>query len=320
MMTAETEETAEKVVPVPSIFQQTQWNCGYFEIPAEFGVRYFNPSVAEWNGRTWLATRRAIHDPPPLGTNSLVVWNLDGTLVKNRFPLRFHLTFHQEHYEDPRLSILSNELYVSCTNFKISNYKAHQILARISNVTREFCPVMHPLYGRNGASMDGNRGNEKNWAWFETEQGWHFVYEPWPHHVVRTNFGEAAASYVQEDHHSCPWGWGKMRGGSPPVLVDGQYWSFFHSSVEGLPKPQPRRRYYMGAYCFESKPPFRIHSMTIDPLLVGSEKDGGTLPVVFPGGAVYRDGEWFVVLGVNDVRSAWLYLPHDELKQRMIEL
>jgi predicted GH43/DUF377 family glycosyl hydrolase len=60
--------------------------------------------------------------------------------------------------------------------------------------------------------------------------------------------------------------------------------------------------------------------MTIDPLLVGSEKDGGTLPVVFPGGAVFNDGKWLVVLGVNDARSAYIYIPHEDLIARMVDL
>lgn len=304
---------------IPSIFEQTTWPCGYFEIPPERDVRWFNPSIAQWNGRTWLAVRRAYSYPPPLGINSIVLWDMDGVRLKGRNAISFWHTHAQEHYEDPRLVVLDGQLYVSCTNFKIANYKAHQILAKISNITGQYCPTAHILYGRNGLSMDGNSGNEKNWTWFPHADGWHFVYEPWPHHVVRTNQGEAAASYVQEVAHKCPWDWGIMRGGSPPVLIDGLYYSFFHSSVHGK-APEPRRRYYMGCYTFEAHPPFHIRSMTLEPLLVGSERDGGTLPVVFPGGAIYQDGKWLVVLGVNDHKSAWIEIPHAEMKERLLNL
>jgi predicted GH43/DUF377 family glycosyl hydrolase len=300
-----------------SWLQQTQWKAGYFEFPYEREVRFFNPSIAEYQGNTWLATRRAFNNPAPFGINSIVLWRMDGTNPVQRHPVNIWFTMEQEQVEDPRLSVLGGHLFCSCCNFKVQGYQAHQVLIHLSGQDPYHAEVCHPLYGFNGDSMKNNTGNEKNWVWFDhSKDGWHFVYMPWPHHVVRTNQAEPCASYVHKDE-PCPWQFGQMRGGTPPVLHDGQYWSFFHSST---PWQGKRRRYHMGCYTFEPNPPFRITSMTIDPLLTGSFTDGGTLPCIFPGGAILKQDKWLVVMGINDYRSAWIEIPHQELTERMLEL
>jgi predicted GH43/DUF377 family glycosyl hydrolase len=72
----------------------------------------------------------------------------------------------------------------------------------------------------------------------------------------------------------------------------------------------------MGVYAFEARPPFRITRFAADPLLIGSEHDpvvGWSSLVVFPGGALYRDGKWLIVFGVNDCTSGWVEIPHNDL-------
>src|SRR6266404_557243 len=104
-----------------------------------------------------------------------------------------------------------------------------------------------------------------------------------------------------------------IRGGSPPVMAEGEYWTFFHSSMPWVPG---KRRYFMGAYAFEPHAPFRVTKITGGPLLVGNYRDPwkeGVPLVVFPGGAIYHDGKWFVTLGLNDLKCAWIEIPHDAL-------
>lgn len=79
----------------------------------------------------------------------------------------------------------------------------------------------------------------------------------------------------------------------------------------------------MGAYAFESKPPFRITKITLEPLLSGSRYDGGMPdkpPCVFCGAAIYRDNRWLVTFGVNDIKCGYAYIPHKELLERMVDL
>ncbi len=110
------------------------------------------------------------------------------------------------------------------------------------------------------------------------------------------------------------------------MLMGKRYWSFFHSSTERTSPEEPRRRYYMGAYSFEQDPPFKIGAISKTPLLVGSELDGGSsdmgipLPVIFPGGAIWKNGRWTVVFGVNDERCAWIEIPHADLLANMRDI
>jgi predicted GH43/DUF377 family glycosyl hydrolase len=114
------------------------------------------------------------------------------------------------------------------------------------------------------------------------------------------------------------WPWGQPRGGTPPVLVDGEYWSFFHSCIDD---PYHTRRYFMGAYAFSAMPPFRITRMSRTPIMAGSNKDrwgNGKPLVVFPCGALLRNGIWMVTLGVNDLNCAWVEIPHESLLEQTV--
>jgi predicted GH43/DUF377 family glycosyl hydrolase len=85
-----------------------------------------------------------------------------------------------------------------------------------------------------------------------------------------------------------------------------------------------KRRYYMGAYAFEAQPPFRVTRVTPEPILVGSIDDPwweGKPLVVFPCAALLSHGLnpdyfiWTVSLGVNDLASARIEIPHFRLLQ-----
>jgi hypothetical protein len=162
-----------------------------------------------------------------------------------------------------------------------------------------------------------NRGSEKNWLWFMHGGELHMIYETAPvHEIVRFtgNLGVVRA-YKTKEHEGIFGKWGQPRGGTPPVLVNGEYWSFFHSSI---PWKNEKRRYFMGAYAFEANPPFRVTRMTVKPLLAGSQNDPweeGQPLVVFPCGAIHRNGLWFVSMGINDMASAWIEIPHDDLRR-----
>jgi predicted GH43/DUF377 family glycosyl hydrolase len=115
---------------------------------------------------------------------------------------------------------------------------------------------------------------------------------------------------------SLNWDYGIIRGGTPPVMTDNgdEYLTFFHSR---LPDEKHRWRYYMGAYAFESQPPFRITRITTEPLLAGSSADVWSKDkplVVFPCGSRLKDGKWLVTMGVNDLASAWIEIPHADLE------
>jgi hypothetical protein len=179
----------------------------------------------------------------------------------------------------------------------------------------------------NESDASGKRINQKNWLWFDHDGFLHLIYMTDPHEVVRWNPDMTVNQVFKDEFPSEHWNdFGHARGGTPPVLIDGEYWLFFHSSTDWKEwnKQHPgdvKRRYHMGAYAFEARPPFRVTRVVDEPLLTGSQMDPwatGLPLVVFPGGAILRDGKWFVVMGVNDCACAWIEIPHNELMGRMI--
>ena len=74
----------------------------------------------------------------------------------------------------------------------------------------------------------------------------------------------------------------------------------------------------MGWYSFEPEPPFKVVSVSKEPILSGNYIDNGNpyirSLVVFPGGAYLEDDTWTVVYGVNDYSSGWIKIPHKDLK------
>jgi predicted GH43/DUF377 family glycosyl hydrolase len=165
------------------------------------------------------------------------------------------------------------------------------------------------------------KGFEKNWLPFFVNNSLHFVYQGSPHIVFRcdSEFNAVDQYYWEWEHKH--WIWGEIRGGTPPVMgPDGLLWTAFHSSQ---PWRNGKRRYYAGWYAFEPTPPFRVVSVSRQPFLVGSTKDGcpvGKLPCVFPAGCIYREGEFIVSMGVNDLKTAIARIPFDWVKGSVQEI
>jgi hypothetical protein len=110
---------------------------------------------------------------------------------------------------------------------------------------------------------------------------------------------------------------GDLRGGTAPVKVGDYYFTFPHSS---LPWKGRYRRYYAGCIAFDATPPFQPRLVTPEPILRGSQNDPWEQKkpvVIFPCGAIYRDGKWLISAGVNDLKSAWIEIDHESLLARM---
>lgn len=311
----------------PSILDQTRWPVSFVNYgrAMEIGTnpRFFNAGLVEHGGSLWLVSRKAEDvQGSHHGMNSLWAFRLGGDM-RPIAGLKIPLCgpYRNQHFEDPRITKWQGRLWLSFCTFVVNPdytwHGAHQGTAMLMddwNVSS-----MHdPLYGANGGSVLQNTGNEKNWLWFEHESELMCVYMTHPHTVLRWTFGPTVAeSFSTEANHFDRWKHGHARGGTPPVRVGDEYWSFFHSSLDGQAF-NGKRRYYMGAYAFEAKPPFSVTRVSLKPLLIASEKDPfhPTLPaVVFPSGAVLRDGEWTVSMGVNDCATAIIRIPHGDIEK-----
>jgi predicted GH43/DUF377 family glycosyl hydrolase len=311
---------------IPSVTKQTPWRCEIFDFgkAEKPGINYFNPGLVHRPDGLWLVVRRS-KDWPRLtfGLNDLMAFKLEGDHIPVMgVKIRVPPMLNGEHYEDPRAVFHNGSTWVSCCNFVVYQKTpqhqtwtgAHQLLLQC-NEHWNTVKRIDPIYGKNGGSPGTQLGDEKNWVWFFPNDRPHLIYMTQPHTVVPMGpFLDSKQAYVTNEINPL-WTSGMPRGGTPPILVDGEYWSFFHSSTPWIGK---KRRYHMGVYAFQSQPPYRITRMSSMPLLSGSKQDKwfeGKPLVVFPNGAVIKDGLWTVVFGVNDLQCGWIDIPHADLLQ-----
>lgn len=309
----------------PSILDQTDWEAGIFS----FGkgehpqCDYFNCGLVERPDGLWLMARRSVWKTRLIfGMNDIVAFKLGGErglVPQIGYRVKFVNTNANEQYEDPRAIHYAGKTYLGCCNFVWYRTKkwtgAHQIFV-VCDDKWDVKQRYDPVYGKNKSGLGLNTGHEKNWLWFFHDDKLNLIYGAHPHTVVE--FDNRLQMVVERrTQNTLPWNFGEIRGGTPPMRVGGEYFTFFHSS---LPWTQRYRRYYMGAYAFEAKPPFAITRITQQPLLTGSQNDYwvDTKPlVVFPCGAVLRSQNWLVTMGVNDLKCGWIEIPHRDLTQKM---
>ena len=310
----------------PSITSQTPYLCDYFyfnrsTLPPKIGTDYFNCGFVTRKDGDWLMVRRSrAVNGLPFGMNDIVAFKLlDGTIPTDAHPLAIRAFYGNEHFEDPRAIYHEGKTYVSCCNFIWAprNSGAHQIMCEFDD-NWQLVKRYDPVYGGNGAHCFANKRQEKNWLWVCISDKPHLVYSANPHTVVEFDWDfKSKRQYIIQSNMK--WTWGEMRGGTPPLKVGDEFFTFFHSSVEW--HSGGGRRYYMGCYGFESKPPFKPTRYTSEPLLIGSREDvwsNGKPSVVFPSGSTLRHGEWFVTLGVNDLACAYICIDHSSLEKLMI--
>jgi predicted GH43/DUF377 family glycosyl hydrolase len=302
---------------VPILAEQVDWEVGKIGLPKEVGTYYFNPAIIqEPDGKILLFARRCRNkrekdDDVYIEKNDIAVFELNNDLRATKKALiQLNSSYPNEQFEDPRVLKFGDKYGLSCCSYIPLKSYAHQAMflldGQFSNVAR-----FDPIYGNNLAQAMVNDGHEKNWLYFTHDNAPHLVYSANPHVVVRLNGRlESETKYITDEFNPL-WKFGEVRGGSNPILVDGLYWTFFHSSLPWINK---KRRYYMGAYAFEAKPPFRIVRMTTLPILTGTNQQDwwpGLPAVVFPCGSFYdaAKNQFVVSYGINDVDCGYIKLP-----------
>lgn len=160
---------------------------------------------------------------------------------------------------------------------------------------------------------------EKNWSPFvytdeNNKSDVYFEYYINPHKIMKLSNPQVPdLAHLIFPNNPClqnlAWAkkWGELRGGTSPLLVDGQYLSFFHSMFRDK---NNYPWYVMGAYTFEAKPPFRITAVSQYPILFKGIYDtplchtAPNVRAIFPGGFAieHKNGKDYlhVACGEND--------------------
>lgn len=219
-----------------------------------------------------------------------------------------------DHSPDPRLFFHDGILYISYAHLTEwgSPYECCIGLSTID---------LNTLSTQNNMDLLYKKGpREKNWIPFsytnsEGKKELYFVYEFNPFTVVRV---QKPITGVIE-HPFAPdfsskkgldaWEkrWGTIRGGTPAILIDGEYVCFFHSSFQ----EKSLYWYVFGAITFESKPPFTVKRISSHPIFFKNIYQSSFAPqrnqlirAIFPAGFVldrkdHRD-VLHVLCGEND--------------------
>ena len=222
-------------------------------------------------------------------------------------------------FADPRLYHWKGGLFLSW-NSGWHDPVNHQFLHRLNPAT--FAPIGNP---RELVLHGPRRRIEKNWMLFRAANGETFcVYSITPHRVLHVAFDGGGpllcsdATTVDFTLAAYPASHGGLRGGAPPVLHDGRYWSIAHSVHDGT----AGYRYEAAAYCFAAEPPFAPLAEPVVPLPLAVGRRGvRSLPqlnpavesVVYPCGAVLDGDTWLVSHGIDDERCAISRIRHADV-------
>lgn len=257
-------------------------------------TNWLNGSVIQHNGKRLFCYRMEMPVPKYFENQKLALVELDKhwqPIESTNKLLKLHSDFGGYHVEDPRLFDCNGELMLAYTD----GYKM-----ALANLTNDE-PGEYLTFKKKNAV--GHDGREKNWTPFEYDGKIHFVYNTAPIHTVFDLDGS-----VYEHEWNPDFKYGYLRGGTPAYNMGDYYLSFFHSSKQ-LKSDRWARVYFVGAYAFESKPPFKPIAYTKEPLIMGEYFDMSiarpcnVVFVAFPCGAILENGEWNVSFGYQDYEN-----------------
>lgn len=275
----------------------------------------FNPCIVRWKGKILMSFR--VRDPETTLTNVIGVTWLDSQLKPHGPPkiLDFKHTMPAgTMVQDPRLFVVADRLYIIYSNlWFIGELSFRRVFIAELLQEGEIFHIEHPEVFLHFDGIENNKF-EKNWTPFKYNEDLLLVYSIEPHKIFMPKYGEKKCYTVAHTEVPIEWKWGELRGGTQAYLLGSEYLTFFHSSKlmrsshsEGKLMPH----YFMGAYTFESHPPFAIRKIS-PTFIVGEHFYEGPahntwkpLRVVFPAGYIFDDKYIWISYGRQDFES-WL--------------
>jgi predicted GH43/DUF377 family glycosyl hydrolase len=211
--------------------------------------------------------------------------------------------------QDPRLIRSGDKYYIAYNNILSDDdlETRRMVTAELFYQDNQFyisSPKYHLCF-----SGDKKNWREKNWSPFDYEGTFHFSYSLNPHRVFLPIEENDSCETIAVTKANVFWNWGELRGGTPALLDGDEYLGFFHSFIDiktVQSNGEKMSHYFMGAYRFESKPPFSLTQISPEPI-IGKQfytppqyPTWKPLRVVFPGGLVFDNDAIWVVYGRQD--------------------
>ncbi len=277
----------------------------------------FNPSIVRWRGKLLMSFRTYI--PLTRSTNPFgLIWlseDFEPIGAPQLFELPFKNPVLPSKQQDPRLIAVGDRLFIAYNN--ILENVTHREMRRMFLTEIEFDgqkftasdpECLENFEGENRARY------EKNWVPFEHEKKLHLSYSILPHRIFHPLFGQGACATVSETNKSFLWSWGVPRGGTQAILDGDHYIAFFHA-WKNLPSLQSGGKniahYTIGAYTFESQPPFALIAVSPEPISTPGlyepplYKTWKPMRCVFPSGLIVDENYCWIAYGRQDHES-WI--------------
>lgn len=163
---------------------------------------------------------------------------------------------------------------------------------------------------------------QKNWTPFEYDGKLLLSYSLIPHLIICPNLLTGGCYPYHETRMHIGWQFGTLRGSSQAILVDGEYWSFFHSGIKTSSDASfgwDLWHYFMGAYAFAATPPFAITRMTAKPIVTEGfyTISNREKRVIFPGGFAVSGETIYLACGKDDCEIWIMTIDKQELIKAM---
>lgn len=271
----------------------------------------FNGCIVAWKGRILMSFRT--YDPQDRSTDAIgLVWLDDQfnpvsppTILKREYEITAEISRAQ----DPRLIAVGDDLFIVYSNqypFECPTSRMYVAKVQCENETEfvVFQPVPLLHYDQEVRTR-----KEKNWVPFVHAGELFLSYSIQPHRVFWPVPYLNACETVAESHGDIKWKWGQLRGGTPALRVGDSYLAFFHSDSAMATlqsEGKTMNHYFMGAYTFQSAPPFALTAISRQPLVAKTFYEGPMyntwkpLRVVFPMGIIVRGDLIWVSYGRQD--------------------
>lgn len=238
--------------------------------------------------------------------------------------------------EDARLFVHEREIHIifNDTGLEPTETKSHLFrmmhLGKIAFKDNRWLLIKNLRYDHQRKRID------KNWTPFFYEGEMYYSWFLQPHTVLKPlNNTNEIIEYSNCEGRKANWKFGGPRGGTPAYLLNKEnYIGFFHSSV--LNTNNDFRQYYMGAYTFDTSPPFCMKKTSQWPIYFPGiyAAPEPALPyidwvpglegilVTFPGGFVEtKNGgkpQYVVAYGAGDSQCNLMWIDKEKLLNSMV--
>lgn len=271
--------------------------------------KIFNPSIIQYNNKLFMTFRVDI---------SILSRKTYFCEVDNNFNIiSSYDIFNNDNnikiYEDSRLFIYKNNLYINFIQYHSYNYNFFRV--NFANIFPG-----NKINNKNIYTPDIDNNNkkislQKNWLFFEKNNEIHIIYSLDPMMIVYKNESNDFIKWKKIIKKiGISWDYGEIRSSTIPIFIKkyNRYISFFHSHLK---TKDSYREYFIGVFLFDHE--YTITNYTKQPLIISTRdidiKKSYFSKCILPYGCIEVNDKLILTVGVNDCESGIIEIQTDKL-------